>query len=132
MRFLIHILFAISLLGGFNPAIAQVQLQNAQPSQNQNREAQRLGIQYYQNRDFVKSLEVFYVLYSQEPSQINYTYYLYSLLELSEYKEAEKLAKKHAKNNPGQMRYQIDIGFIYLSASEPEKAKKNCFYSTRN
>ncbi len=124
MRFLIHILFAISLLGGFNPAIAQVQLQNAQPSQNQNREAQRLGIQYYQNRDFVKSLEVFSVLYSQEPSQINYTYYLYSLLELSEYKEAEKLAKKHAKNNPGQMRYQIDIGFIYLSASEPEKAKK--------
>jgi tetratricopeptide (TPR) repeat protein len=108
------------------PVLSQelIKPQKIQHPTDNKRTKQRLGIQYYQNRHYQKSLEVFSSLYEEEPVNLNFTYYLYSLLELRAFKEAEKLVKKHIKSHPGQLRYQVDLGYVYIRASEPEKAEK--------
>jgi len=124
MRKLLNIVFLISLLAGSFPLLAQDPDWIKPAIQEKTREKQRLGIQYYQNRDFEKCIEIFVPLYSKDPSHLNYTYYLYSLVGLRDFDKAEKLTKKHARENPKKLQYQVDVGFIYISASEPEKGKK--------
>lgn len=125
MRRFLHILFLIFFIGS-SPLIAQelIRPQPIQHPQNNPQQKQRLGIQYYQGRQYDKALEIFTELYEKDPSHTNYTYYLYSLLEKRDYKEAERLAKKQVRNYPGQLRYEVDLGFIYIRNSEPEKAKR--------
>ena len=91
---------------------------------NMDRENQRLGIQYYQNREFAKAIEIFSDLYSRDPSHVNYTYYLYSLIEMQEYREAGKLVKDHIKKYPDMLRYEVDLGYVYQRASETDKANR--------
>lgn len=126
MRKIIHIVIIIMLGAGSLPLMAQelIKPQPIEHPQDNKREKQRMGIQYYQNRDFEKSLEIFNELYAAEPVHINYTYALYSLVELRYFEEAEKLAKKHIKSHPGQLQYQVDLGFIYIRSSQAEKAQK--------
>jgi hypothetical protein len=124
MRVLLHTAILLIFLTAGGSALAQLDIRLNQQGQQKNnaREQQRIAIQYYQNRDFDKAYEMFSVLYEKEASHLNYTYYLYSLIELRNYKEAEKLAKKQSKKNPNKLRYYVDLGFVYIRASEPEKA----------
>jgi tetratricopeptide (TPR) repeat protein len=126
MKTFLHIALIFFLSCGSMASYAQNQDPEwiRQTKAEKQRQEQRMGIQYYQNRDYVKSLEVFASLYTKDPSHVNFTYYLYSLLELRDYKESEKLTKKHVKNHPAQIRYQVDLGFVYIRASEVEKAKR--------
>jgi lipopolysaccharide biosynthesis regulator YciM len=124
MRVLLHTAILLIFLTAGGSALAQLDIRLNQQGQQKNnaREQQRIAIQYYQNRDFDKAYEMFSVLYENEASHLNYTYYLYSLIELRNFKEAEKLAKKQSKKNPNKLRYYVDLGFVYIRASEPEKA----------
>ena len=70
---------------------------------------QRLGIQYYQNQEFDKCLEIFTELYREQPNHTNYTYAYYSLMELREYREAEKFVKKHARKNSRGKQWKCDL-----------------------
>jgi len=125
MRKVLYISVIIFLFSGVTDIYGQDNPDWIKPAiQEKNRQNQRLGIQYYQTRDFEKSLEIFTPLYSKDPSHVNYTYYFFSLLELREYKEAEKLAKKQVKAKPGQLQYQVDVGYVYIRSSETDKAKK--------
>ena len=125
MRKILHISIIIFLLIGTTDIFSQDNPDWIKPAiQEKNRQNQRLGIQYYQTRDFEKALEIFSSLYPKDPSHVNYTYYLYALLELREYKEAEKLTKKQVKAHPGQLQYQVDVGYIYIRSSETEKGNK--------
>ena len=126
MRALLHITIFLIFLTGGGSAVAQLDIRVNPQGQQQNnaREQQRIAIQYYQNRDYEKAYEMFSVLYENDASHINYTYYLYTLIEQRNYKEAEKLAKKQSRNNPNRLRYAVDHGFVLINASEPEKAAR--------
>ena len=43
---------------------------------------------------------------------------------LNRYSEAEKLVRSKMKDEPGSVRYEIDLGYIYLLTDKPEKATK--------
>ncbi|MEN8224999.1 MAG: tetratricopeptide repeat protein [Bacteroidota bacterium] len=124
MKKLVYIMIILFLFGGIHKIYAQDPDWIKPALEEKKRQNQRLGIQYYQNRDYEKSLEIFTSLYSKDPSHVNYNYYLYSLMGLKEYREAEKVAKKHAKNNPGKLQYQVDLGWVFINASEAEKAMR--------
>ncbi len=127
MKFFKHISLLLVLLQAAAPLVLRAQIEISPLRQEQagsTREEQRLAIQYYQNREYEKAVEMFTGLYDKEPSHINYTYYLYSLLELREYREAEKLVRKHLRKNSDQLRYHVDLGFVYGRASEYDKAQK--------
>ena len=117
-----HMVVVFLLLAGMSSLYAQVI--SPAGSQDGDQELRRLGIQYYQNNAYAKSLEVFSGLYEKDPNHTNYTYVYYCLLELREYREAEKFSRKHAKRHPGQMRYKIDLGYVYIRMAETEKATR--------
>ncbi len=107
-KLLLLFLFALSL--------------TAAVGQNQRSQEEQLGIQYYQNGEFEKAAPMFEKVYNANPNSYIYYYYYQTLLQLGNFKEAEKVVKKQQKKFPTTQRYKIDLGYVYESAGEQEKA----------
>lgn len=84
---------------------------------------EQLALQYYQNKEFDKALDYYEKLYNKKSPQLFYSQYLNCLLETKDFKKAEKIVKKHIKQNPESLNFQIDLGIVYTRSEEPEKAK---------
>lgn len=102
--FLLSFLFALSV--------------NAQPGTDE-----QLAQQFYQNKEFDKALAYYEKLYNKKSPDQFYTPYLNCLLETKEFKRAEKIVKKHIKQHPENLSFNVDLGVVYLRSEEPEKAK---------
>jgi len=85
---------------------------------------EQLAAQYYQNGEFDKAADLYEKLFNKTGNPFFYNFYLNSLLELKEYKTAEKTVKKIIKKFPDDLRYPVDLGYVYLQSNEPDKAKK--------
>lgn len=90
----------------------------AQPSPDE-----QLAIQYFQNKEFDKALDYYEKLYNKKSPQQFYSQYLNCLIETKDFKKAEKIVKKHIKQNPDFLNFQVDLGVVYTKSDEPEKAK---------
>jgi len=85
---------------------------------------EQLAFQYFRDKEFEKANELFAELYKQNPTHYYYSYYLQTLLQLDDAKEAEKLVKKQMKLSPNVQRYNIDLGYVYERQGDASKAKK--------
>ena len=83
-----------------------------------------LATQYYQNSEFDKAVVIYEKLFNKTHLDFYYNYYLNCLLELEDYKKAEKVVKKQIKRKPGSLNYLIDLGFVYHSSGETNKGKQ--------
>jgi tetratricopeptide (TPR) repeat protein len=63
-------------------------------------------------------------LFEEKESRFFYTYYIYCLIELEQYKDALKLVRKQQRQSPDVLRYMVDEGFIYSLQGDQQKAKK--------
>lgn len=114
MKSKVQILFLLLLLlGSIYPAFVLAQQTEEQ-----------LGAQYYNNREFDKALATFEGLYSKNPSQFNYIYYVNTLFELKEYDKAEKVIRKQLKSSPADPRYQVDMGYLNILQGDIAKGRK--------
>ena len=94
----------------------------------QDKSEEQLAIQYYQNKDYDKAIVIFDKVYNKNNSSYIYYYYCQALIELQDYKEAEKLIKKQIKFQPDVQRHKVDLGYIYELSNDQAKAQKE--YST--
>jgi tetratricopeptide (TPR) repeat protein len=85
---------------------------------------EQLAAQYFQKKEYDKALVLYERLFKKNNNNINYTYYLYCLIELQEFKAAEKLVKNQMKEFPGKLKYSIDLGYVYAEEGETGKANK--------
>jgi tetratricopeptide (TPR) repeat protein len=85
---------------------------------------QQLAAQYFRNREFDKAVVLYKKLYEEKSTSIYYSYYLYCLLELESYKDAEKLAKNQIRSFPDRPKYLVDLGYVYNESGYSGKAKK--------
>ncbi len=85
---------------------------------------EQLALQFFQNKEFDKALDYYEKLYNKKPSHQYYSPYLNCLLELKDFKKAEKIVKKNIKQNPQNIDLIVDLGIVYNSANQPEKAKE--------
>lgn len=83
----------------------------------------QLAQQFYDNKEFDKALDYYEKLYNKVSSEEFYTPYLNCLLELKEFKTAEKVIKKQIKRNPERPDLFIDLGSLYERSEDPGKAK---------
>lgn len=95
------------------------QIAFAQPTTDE-----QLALQFYQNREFDKALEYYEKLYNKKSPYEFYSPYLNCLLELKDFKKAEKIVKKQIKQNPENLTYNVDLGAVYNRMEEPSKAKE--------
>jgi tetratricopeptide (TPR) repeat protein len=73
----------------------------------------QLGIQYYQQSDFGKAIEVFEGILKAEPLNIMaYTYLFDAYLQVEDLTKAEKLSLSMAKKDPSQALYEVDHGLV--------------------
>jgi len=74
-------------------------------------------------------LVTFENLYSKNPSQFNYIYYINTLFELKEFDKAEKVIKKQQKTSPNDPQYQVDLGYLNIMQGDISKGRRiyeNC------
>lgn len=118
-RFISKLSLLIILFNAGITGIAFAQLQSDE----------QLGVMYYNNREYEKAVTIFEPLFSKNPSQFNYLYYVNSLFELKDFEKAEKAIKKVKKNSPNDLRYEIDMGYLLILQGETAKGRKiydNC------
>ena len=92
------------------------------PSRKEN--TLQMGLQYYRNQEYSKAATLFQELYEGNPSHTNYTYYLYSLIGLHEYREAEKVVKKQIRVQPNELKYKVDLGYLYVTQGDVTKGRR--------
>lgn len=85
---------------------------------------QQLGLQFYNDHEYQKAVEVFERLYKNKPDHFTYTYYMQCLLELGETEEAAKLVKQQMKRYPEDAKYKIDQGYVLMRGNQGQKALK--------
>ncbi len=96
---------------------------------------EQLAIQYYQNQEYEKAIDLFKDLYLKHPDAYYYNYYFQTLLHLQDFKEAERLVNKQIKIYPLIQKYKVDLGYVFSLAGEDKKAQKTyeqCIYQNKH
>ncbi|MFW5777611.1 MAG: tetratricopeptide repeat protein [Bacteroidota bacterium] len=96
----------------------------AQDGNNVLNEDEQLAAQYFREGNYEKAVALYEELFENDPTPVIYGNYLQSLIALDEYKQAEKVVKRHQANNPGRVRFEIDLGWVYDKAGNNRKSKR--------
>lgn len=96
----------------------------AQPGRNES----QLAMQYFQNKEWEKASQLYESLFQKTKSNVYFSYYLQCLVELDDFKGAEKAVNKQIKQNPLEVSFYVELGYIYTVRGESEKAKE--YYET--
>ena len=84
----------------------------------------KLALYYYENSEYDKALIYYKKIYEGDQSKIIYTRYFDCLIQLKDYKAAEKTIKKQISLSPKDLPLQLELGFFYELIDEAGKAKK--------
>jgi len=84
----------------------------------------KLAAHYFESGDYEKARLYYEKLYEKNPAGVNYNSLLAALTELKDYKEAEKLVKKHMKRFSSNLFY-IDLGAIYEATGDQKNADQS-------
>ncbi|MBT3621573.1 MAG: hypothetical protein HON40_02060 [Flavobacteriales bacterium] len=85
---------------------------------------QQLAYQYYINGEYEKAITIYEELNEKRFSVAYYIPYFGSLLNIEDYKSAEKLAKKVAKIYPRSLNYQLEIGIAQQKSGFENRANR--------
>jgi tetratricopeptide (TPR) repeat protein len=127
LKYLVFIFFLLIIAGHQSILFAQVFPEVNTPAdiqRKQRAENEKLGIYYYSQKDFEKAVSIFKDLYDKQPTKFYYTYYYACLVNLKQFDEAEKLVKQNLRRDKRSLRYEVDLGYIYMMNDKPDKASK--------
>ncbi|MHC1708377.1 MAG: tetratricopeptide repeat protein [Bacteroidales bacterium] len=85
---------------------------------------EQLASMFFQDRDYEKAAAIYERLFESKPASYYYTYLIFCYLELNDLKKAEKLVRSQIKKEPKNMKYQVDLGYLYSRLDEGNKAQK--------
>ncbi len=129
-RFLYIVFFLIlsSISFSQNDVILKpVEIHPPKPGQPQKPKAEsdeQLAAQFFQKKEYDKAVILYEKLFKKDGNNINYTYYLYCLIELKDYKTAEKMVRSQIKEFPDRIKFQVDLGYVYTESGDISKANK--------
>lgn len=84
----------------------------------------KLAGMFLKNKEYEKAASLYEKLYKEKQSSHYYTYYIFCLVQIRDFKTAEKFIIKEKKRNPTSPKYNVDLGYIYMENNETEKANK--------
>ncbi|MEY4522356.1 MAG: hypothetical protein RIT10_1541 [Bacteroidota bacterium] len=85
---------------------------------------QQLAQHYFASGDFEKASMYYEKIVATDPSKFNFNRYYECLLQLKDFKQAEKILKKQININRFDLDYKVLLGKLYEESSQEEKAKK--------
>jgi len=83
---------------------------------------EQLAAHYFNKGDFEKAAIYYDKLYNDHYMPFYYSQLYRSYLELNNYKDGEKLVRKHFKKNPTNLELFVDLGIIHRRQGNEEKA----------
>ena len=83
----------------------------------------KLAIQFYEQKQYDKAITYFDKLFDKLPD-VYFNYYYNALIEIKDYKTAEKITKKQIKRNASNSQLYVKLGRVYLLMENPEKGKE--------
>lgn len=86
---------------------------------------EQLAAQYFQNGEFEKAADLYEELLDKNPNPFYYNNLIQSLISAKDYKKAEKVVKKRIRQNPNDIRLNVDLGFVYATSGDAKKLKSN-------
>ena len=84
----------------------------------------QLAQHYFINGEFDKATSYYEKLYISQSSKVYFTRYLECLMQIKDYKTAEKTIKKHISQNKNDIEIQVILGQFYEDIDEPQKSLK--------
>ncbi len=90
----------------------------------QQNEKELLALEYMSAGEYDKASVLYGEIYAKNSSAYIYDNYLECLIQLKNWKEAEKLTQKQKKNQPAIARYHVDEGYIYYLQDNLKQADK--------
>ena len=85
----------------------------------------QLAYQYFQQGEYSKAIEIYKELNQKNVSASYFNPYLNCLIQIEDYKSAEKLVSKIIRKYPKSLNYQVDLGFLQKKKGKEKKSKKS-------
>ncbi len=109
------------LIGQNNPSARPV-IQRPQQQNPDSRE--QLAMKYFRDKQYDKAAEIYIQLYNSKRSNYFYNYLYRCYMELSQYDNAEKIAKQQRKRSPNSYRFIVDEAHAVDLGGNPKKAHR--------
>lgn len=93
------------------------------PPQDPRQIEDQLAAEFFRNGDWENAKVLYERLYEKYKAQHYYNYYFECLIQLKQYNEAEKTAKK-ALRSQGNVQNNVDLGYVLLLKGESKEARK--------
>jgi tetratricopeptide (TPR) repeat protein len=84
----------------------------------------QLAQHYYSNGEFDKATGYYEKIYNSNPSKVYFNRYFECLVQIKDYKTAEKIIKKQVAANKSDLELRVALGQFYEDIEEEAKAKK--------
>jgi len=85
----------------------------------------QLAAQYFREGEYEKALALYEELFRHSPTTVIYNNYLQSLLALEEYSRAESLVRTQMRVHPGDVRYELDLGWVFHRAGNSRQERRH-------
>lgn len=83
-----------------------------------------LAAQYFRDGDFEKAAAIYETLIDRNPSQVVYQNYLECLFNLGDFRKAERTVRNRMRDNSGQVRYEVDLGWVFDRSGNERNARR--------
>lgn len=91
-----------------------------------------LAYEYYRTKEFDKAAVLYEKLYQSTNAPSYFSQYLRCLIELEDYKTAEKVIKKEIKRNPDKLSFYVELGQLYRTLGQIEESEKQFDLAIKN
>ena len=92
----------------------------------------QLAMTYFKSHDYDKAAVLFKKVYKEKKSTFYFDYYIDCLVNLKDYKTAEKEIKREIKKNSNNLIFYIDLGYIYEIQGDINEADKQFKFVIKN
>ncbi len=83
-----------------------------------------LAGQYFREGDYERAVVLYEDLFNERPTPVIYNNYLVCLLELEDYRKAERLVRSQIRDNPEQVRFQVDMGWVMERSGNSRQSRR--------
>jgi len=90
----------------------------------QDKQDEELAMMFFRDGNYAKAAALYEKLYDKSPKQHFYSYLLFCQIETGAYRDAEKLVRKHLRQNNNDPRYLVDLGYVFSRQGEQQEAEK--------
>lgn len=82
----------------------------------------QLALKYLKNKEYEKAATLYLELYEATRSKTYFSYYIQCLVEMEEYREAEKFVKSTYRDSRNDLSLLVELGYVYKRSKDKEKA----------